>query len=78
MPPETDQTGPNRTKWIEKWTFCKLSGAGGRGVRPFQRKSNMHRLEVHHFASPFAPYFLVEENSGFIQEILQKQVGLPA
>ena len=37
-----------------------------------QRESNMHRIEVHHFASPFAPNFPVGENSGFIQEILQK------
>ena len=30
----------------------------------------MHQIEVHHFASPFAPKLLVGENSGFIQEIL--------
>ena len=35
-----------------------------------QRESNMHRIEVHHFASPFAPNFPVGENSGFIQKIL--------
>ena len=35
-----------------------------------QRESNMHRIEVHHFASRFAPNFPVGENSGFMQEIL--------
>ena len=39
-------------------------------VGPVQRESNMHRIEVHHFASPFAPNFPAGENSGFIQEIL--------
>ena len=37
----------------------------------------MHRSEVHHFASPFAPNSPVRENGGFIQEILQKIVGFP-
>ena len=37
----------------------------------------MHRIEVHHFASPFAPDFPVGENSGFIQEISVEIVGFP-
>ena len=34
-----------------------------------QRQSNMHQVEVHHFASPFAPNLLVGQESGFIVEI---------
>ena len=44
--------------------------AGNRRFSQIQRESNMHRTEVHHFASPFAPKFPVGENSGFLQEIL--------
>ena len=32
----------------------------------------LHRFEGHHFALFFAPYFLVWENSGFIQENLRR------
>ena len=35
-----------------------------------QTESNMHRFEGHHFASRFAPHFLVGEHSGFMLEIL--------
>ena len=39
-------------------------------ITAVQRESNMHRIEVHHVASPCDPQFLAGENSGFIQEIL--------
>ena len=37
----------------------------------------MHRIEVHHFASPFAPNLLMGENNGFIQGDPAEIVGLP-
>ena len=47
-----------------------VPGHRTRNKDSYQRESNMHQIEGHHFVSPFAPNLRVGGNSGFMLEIL--------
>ena len=55
------------TSWNKREFLCLCSGEEGDllgstlASSKVQRESNMHRIEVHHFASPFASNFPVGE-----------------